>query len=215
MTLSAYKRSYRQILAVPRWQPVDVFARWGDALRQLGRSADTRRIYLSSVDRWLAWPADPLNPSQQAIHGWTRERAQALSKSTFNLELTAVRAFYRWLHANGYSESDVSLRLPKTRRVPRRLPRYLDVAQVAQLLAAPDLATWIGFRDHVMLRLLYETGIRAGELVRLTRGDVMTSERVLHINGRFVPISPEMNTLLNEWDGCATPQSLARSPRCS
>lgn len=89
--------------------------------------------------------------------------------------------------------------LPRSSRPPQRLPRYLSDDQVGAILAAPDLGTLVGFRDHVIMRLLYETGVRAGDLVRLTIGDAMVEHRLLHVAGRFVPFSHEMMCLLNDW----------------
>lgn len=198
MTEVAYKRAYRHITASPQWRSDDVIEHWLEALRRAGRSADTVRIYASALNRWLEFAADPLDPGRSDIAAWVRARTTALKRSTCNLEFSAVRVFYRWLYVEGYTPVDCSRRLPRTHRAPKRLVRYLDVDQMARLLAAPNLAVWSGFRDHVMLRLLYETGIRAGELVRLTLGDVLP-DRVLHVEGRFLPLSEELARLLMEW----------------
>ncbi len=110
-----------------------------------------------------------------------------------------MRGFCRWLHRYGYAAEDISARLPRSSRPPQRLPRYLSADQVASVLAAPALDTLAGFRDHVMMRLLYECGIRSGEIVALGIGDAMIEHRALHVAGRFIPFSLEMGLLLHDW----------------
>lgn len=163
------------------------------------RKSATCRIYLGVLDRWLRCTADPLNPSRDEILAWLRARRQCLAKTTVNLELTAVRAFYKWLHRYGWTERDLATLLPKGCRPPQRLARYLDIAQIDRLLAAPDPGSWVGQRDRALLRLLYEIGLRAGELAGLGLGDVALEARLLHVAGRFVPFSPALRDLLAEW----------------
>ena len=49
---------------------------------------------------------------------------------------------------------------------------YLTEPEVDALLAAPDRATWTGRRDHTLLLLAVQTGLRASELTGLDCGDV-------------------------------------------
>lgn len=101
----------------------------------------TRRVYLSVMSRWATYADDLLSPSKASIHNWLRDRRHTLSPTTINLELAAVKAFYRWAHAWGHAEADCSVLFPRAKRVPPRLPRYLTEHQVGRLLAMPDLAT--------------------------------------------------------------------------
>lgn len=127
-----------------------------------------------------------------------------MSVNTFNQELAGVRAFYAWALRWGFVAEDVPALLPKGRRAPARLPRYLDEYQVGWLLAAPDLTTFTGFRDHVMIRLAYDSGLRAGELVRLCLGDILDDGLLFVSMGkgrvdRYVPYSDAMGALLDQW----------------
>jgi integrase/recombinase XerD len=54
----------------------------------------------------------------------------------------------------------------------QRLPVFLNVQQVEQLLAAPDTSQPAGVRDRAMLELLYATGLRVTELLHLSLNDV-------------------------------------------
>lgn len=67
-------------------------------------------------------------------------------------------------------------------RVEQRLPRaILSTRDVRSVLDAGDDRTPLGLRDRAILETLYATGIRAGELVRLTLRDVDTEDRLLRI----------------------------------
>ena len=58
------------------------------------------------------------------------------------------------------------------KRFDRALITYLTEAEIDALLAAPRPATWTGRRDHALLMLACQTGLRATELTGLTIGDV-------------------------------------------
>jgi integrase/recombinase XerD len=49
----------------------------------------------------------------------------------------------------------------------KELPTFLDLDEVEQLLAVPDVGTPRGLRDRAMIELLYATGLRVSELVGL------------------------------------------------
>jgi site-specific recombinase XerD len=175
-------------------------------LRFGNRSPATRRVYRAALQRWIAHAgANALDPTPAVIRAWLRERLKAVGPSSINLELSALRTWLRWAHQMGYTEHDCSRLVPSSRRAPQRLPRVLSEAQVGALLAAPDLGTWGGLRDHVMLRLLYETGLRASELVSLELPDVSTADRWLRVRAgkggvdRDLPFSTQLAGMLEGW----------------
>src|SRR4029453_16529076 len=59
-----------------------------------------------------------------------------------------------------------------TKRCERNLVSWLTEAEVDALLAAPDRTTWTGRRDHALLLLAIQTGLRISELTGLTIADV-------------------------------------------
>lgn len=64
------------------------------------------------------------------------------------------------------------LAMPNKRYVKRTVT-FLDASETAALLAAPDRSTWAGRRDHVVLLVALQTGLRASELVNLRCRDVV------------------------------------------
>ena len=98
------------------------------------------------------------------------------------------------------------LAMPNKRYVKRAVT-FLDADEIAALLAAPDRTTWAGRRDHALLLLAIQTGLRASELVGLTRGDVVLGSGA-HIRcmgkgrkERATPLRRETAKLLAAWIG--------------
>jgi integrase/recombinase XerD len=59
-----------------------------------------------------------------------------------------------------------------TKRHERNTVSYLDLDEIKALLAAPNPDTWLGRRDHALLLLMIQTGVRVSELAGLRVGDV-------------------------------------------
>lgn len=143
-------------------------------LRAMGLSAATRRAYLSAVDRYLAF-AVPDTPDAERTAELTRflaTRRRTVSQATINMDLTALTAWFRWMEIAAPDDWR-PVKLPRRRRPPARLVRALSDAEVGLLLAAPDLTTFVGLRDHFAIATLYQCGLRASELAGLQIGSVL------------------------------------------
>ena len=160
---------------------------------------------MSTLRGFAEHAGNTLEPASEALLRWVRTRRDIVSASTFNGDLSALRAFYRWAFAWGIITSDYSQTLPKSHRPKTQHVAYLDEQQIGWLLAAPDLQTLVGFRDHLMMRLLYETGMKASEFYRLGLGDILFEDCVIHVSGgrmrpdRRVPFSADTVPLVLEW----------------
>lgn len=92
-----------------------------------------------------------------------------------NTRLAAIRSFFRYV---AMSEPEWLLHcqrilaLPDKRYVKRSVT-FLDDSEIAALLAAPDQSTWTGRRDHILLLVAIQTGLRASELTGLRCRDVV------------------------------------------
>lgn len=167
-------------------------------------AAATQREYARAVRTWFRYVDTPLSPDKSSVAAWTRARRTSVSRSTFNQELYAIRCWHRWLRRWGHTNVDLNLVMPSSQRTYPRLPRILTEVEVGKLLATPDLTTLVGFRDHVIIRLAYETGIRASEIVGLEIGDVLPDRTLFIRSGkgcvdRHVPFSAELLGLLESW----------------
>lgn len=102
------------------------------------------------------------------------EHTRGVSVRSRNLRLTALHSFFRYAafetpaHA---AQIQRVLAIP-SKRFTRRQIAFLTRPEVDALLAAPDPRTWFGRRDHALLLVAVQTGLRLSELTALTRNDV-------------------------------------------
>jgi integrase/recombinase XerD len=117
---------------------------------------------------------------------------RGLSKRSQARHLAALRGFHRFLITEKLSEKDPTEDLD-TPRAARKLPSFLTLEEVEQLLAAPDERNPTGMRDKAMLELLYATGLRVSELCSLGINDLQLGAGYLVAKGkgakeRVVPV---------------------------
>lgn len=105
------------------------------------------------------------------------------SRSTVARKLATLRSFYKYLvRSERLEASPVSV--IRTPRQDRRLPKFLDITQIDNLLSAPDTNTLLGARDSAILETIYSAGLRISELVGLDIEDMNEAEGVLRIRGK-------------------------------
>lgn len=138
--------------------------------------------------------AERVRHGKSARGAWTKNYQSKI--------LWTVRDLFRYLHETERVLSDITLGLPPLHKA-KHLPRSLmNREQIARLLHQPNLSTATGFRDRCIFELLYSSGLRGGELCRLTPYDLDLQGRVLRVvqgkgrkdrqvpvgkNGRSVP----------------------------
>jgi site-specific recombinase XerD len=103
------------------------------------------------------------------------ERGRNNTARTRNARLAAIHSFFRYLalrepeHAAGIQRV---LAMP-SKRYARRPIDFLTRAEMEALLAVPDRTAWAGRRDHALLLLALQTGLRVSELIGLRCEDVV------------------------------------------
>ncbi len=102
------------------------------------------------------------------------EEDRGNSPRTRNARLGAIHSFYRFaaLEHPEHAHTIARVMAIPTKRHERNTLSYLDLTEIKALLAAPDKRTWLGRRDHALLALMIQTGVRAPELTGLRIGDV-------------------------------------------
>ena len=153
-----------------------------------GLSANTLAAYrrdLAALAEWLNQSSGiPLNAVQELhLQAYFAVR-HSLSKATSaNRRLTVFKRYYRWALRERIVEVDPTLRMLAAKQA-LRVPKTLSEEQVDALLSAPDTHTALGLRDKAMLELLYASGLRVTELVKLKTLHVSLNEGVLRIMGK-------------------------------
>jgi integrase len=102
------------------------------------------------------------------------EGERGCGPKTRNTRLTALRSFFRFV---AFAEPTRSLQCQQVLTIPskrheRSMIEFLTEDETAALVAAPDRATWVGRRDHTLLLVAAQTGLRTAELRSLRRCDV-------------------------------------------
>ncbi len=129
------------------------------------------------------------------------------SVRTRNARLAAVHALFRFAALQHPEHAAVIQRVlaipPK--RFDRRLITYLTEPETAALLAAPDTTTWTGRRDHALLALALQTGLRASEITGLTCTDIRLGAGA-HVNcvgkgrkQRITPLTAITTAVISAW----------------
>lgn len=140
---------------------------------ELGLSANTRQAYerdLRLFCKTLGFKnSDALvNVSREQITGYmTQLKEKGLAAATIARKLAAIKAFYRFMTAEGYMDANPA-EVVEAGTKGIKLPRVLSEDEVVRLLNQPDITSAEGFRDRTMLEVLYATGMRVSELINLT-----------------------------------------------
>ena len=153
-----------------------------------GLSANTLAAYrrdLAALADWLSQSSGISLNAVQELHLQTYFAVRhSLSKATSaNRRLTVFKRYYRWALRERIVEVDPTLRMLAAKQA-LRVPKTLSEEQVDALLSAPDTNTALGLRDKAMLELLYASGLRVTELVKLKTLHVSLNEGVLRIMGK-------------------------------
>lgn len=136
-----------------------------------------------------------------------QEKVRKVTARTRNLRLTAVHSFFKYAAFEMPSHAahiQRVLAIP-AKRFSRTLVPFLSRQEVDALLAAPDQDTWSGRRDHALLLLAVQTGLRLSELTNLQREDLYVSigahVRVIGKGRkeRCTPLSKSTRAVLAAW----------------
>ncbi|MCP9236006.1 tyrosine-type recombinase/integrase [Lewinella sp. JB7] len=144
--------------------------------------------------------------SREIVKSWLAELVgEQLAASSIRRKLSALKAFYLYRVTRGLQSTNPTQRIP-TPKLGRRLPVTIPREDLKRLFAAfpdpEDNEDVSLLQDHVMLALLYQTGLRRSELIGLRDGDIDLGRRQLRIRGkgdkeRIVPFGTGMALLLD------------------
>ena len=187
-----------------------VVERFADMLwLERGVSANTLAAYQSDLRLLARWIADR---GGAGLLGATRadlleyfaylSRQGRKARSAARV-LSSLRQFYRVAVREAWIAGDPTEQVDSP-KLGRPLPKTLTEADVERLLNAPDVEIAEGFRDRVMLEVLYASGLRASELVSLQPEQVSLSQGLVRVIGkggkeRLVPLGDEAVHWLREF----------------
>ena len=190
-------------------------------------SVYTQRNYRQALAEFARWHLD----ERKSLPTWeTLQRddfrafvrflgRNQLSRAATQLRFSALRTFYKFLMRHGIVEAMPikNLALPK---LEKRLPRFLTIQQMADLLCAPQklldlkkekkgpgrpISAEVCGRDVAVLETIYSCGLRVSELCGLRAEDIDFGEQIVRVRGkgkkeRLVPIGePALRAIQNYW----------------
>lgn len=166
------------------------------AVRDKGTSANTVEAYRRDLLRYLQTLAGQglTGPDQAQADHVSRLLRQlhdaGLSPSTLARNLTSIRQFHNYLQRQGLAQHNPTESLEPP-RVERRLPDFMTVEEIEQLMAGPDLDEPLGQRDRAILELLYASGLRVSELIALPLAGLQANASLVRVQDgheRLVPL---------------------------
>jgi len=200
----------------------DLLDSWMIQLRAKGTSAGTRVSYREGVKQWLAWCAteaiEPdLKPHQLAA--FTNALLDAgKAPTTARPHQLAVRLFSAWLASESEIEHDQLLGA-KPLKLDQPVVEALTTDQLAALITACQGKSLVNRRDEAVIRLMTETGARAGEVVAMLVTDADLAHGLAAIrrgkrgNGRVVPFGIATAAAIDRYKRLRRRHPHAESPR--
>ncbi len=134
------------------------------------------------------------------------------SSRTIARHIASIRSFHHFLIRDRITDHDPT-ELIETPQTEMKLPKVLSTGEVETLLNAPDLSTVLGIRDKAMLELMYATGMRVSELIRLNLNDIHLQLGFVRCFGkgnkeRIIPVGKHATEALENYLMKARPQLL-------
>ncbi len=189
-------------------EAVDEFSRHLTSVRN--RSAHTVRAYVadtvSLLDHATRMRCTSIGDLELTVlRSWLAKlRTLGAARASLARRAASARTFCHWANRAGLLADDVGVRLASP-QAHHTLPAVLRVDQAATLVEGPaGQPEPVSLRDHLVLELLYATGIRVGELCGLDMADVDRGRRVVRVLGkgtkeRMVPFGVPADRALGAW----------------
>ena len=147
-------------------------------------------------------PADIVHFRQTMLH------EHKLAATTINRRLHALRRFCRFCHDNGWLQDNPATHVKSMRHSKRSQPKGLGIRETFALLQAADpRQKRLGARNHALIQLLLQTGLRVSEVSSLLVGDLVIYDRsgCVHVRDgkghrqRTVPLNATVRRAMREY----------------
>ena len=165
-------------------------------------AASTCRYYVEEVERFGRFlEGQEISDVEEVEACHVREWQMGLmdegeAAGTVAKQLAALRAWFKYLLRQGYYDRDIMAKITPP-KAPKRLPVFFREGEVEKIYSDMYPNTFDGEMEKLVLRMLYETGMRRSELAMLRLGNIDLSARSLKVRGkgdkeRIIPIENEL-----------------------
>ncbi|HEU5163571.1 MAG TPA: site-specific tyrosine recombinase XerD [Thermoanaerobaculia bacterium] len=182
---------YLDYLTVEKGLAANSIKAYAADLRHFGHWLDEQKLALDRVER------------VNIVRYFQALRGSGISARSVARALAAIRGLYRFLTAERHLKADPTENIDNP-KLWGSLPKSLLPSEVEALLGAPDPSTALGLRDKAMLEILYATGLRVSELIRIKIDDLVLDAGFLRTIGkgskeRIVPFGDAAREAVLEW----------------
>ena len=166
-------------------------------------AAGTVQNYIGDLRDFADWLARQQVTSldevtAREVREWQMEHMdRGEAAGTVKRRLSSLSSWFRFLRRRGFLEADIMAKVSAPKQ-PKRLPVFFKESETERLYSEGLFATdFMGQRDKLMLRMLYETGMRRSELAGLKVSSVDFSSMTIKVLGkrnkeRLIPIENEL-----------------------
>ena len=148
----------------------------------LNRFVGFAHNYTPPLDNAQLITTDIIRSYRLFLSRYSDDKGMVLMRITQNYHLIALRASLRFL-----IKTDVKTLNPEKVELGKaesRSLKFLNLEQVSRLLNMPEISTPQGFRDKAILELLFSTGLRVSELVKLNRDSINLDRKEFGVIGK-------------------------------
>jgi integrase/recombinase XerD len=126
---------------------------------------------------------------------------QGKSSSTISRTISALKNFFEFMKKEKLIEDNPAISIHSPKQI-KKIPAVLSEEEVNLLMKQPEIATFKGSRDSAILELLYSSGIKVTELIRIKISNVNLNAGIINIEGvkeRIVPLSQYANNAISDY----------------
>ncbi len=155
-------------------------------------SVHTVAAYKKDLQQFLNYLAGKYRVKDPGIGHFTRESVRSylafllrarFSSRTTSRKLATLRSFARFLVRENHLSQNPTLNIASP-RLEKRLPAVLTLDEMKKLLSLPDVRSFEGLRDYLVLCFFYATGVRVSEMIQIKIRDIDLKNNTIRVLGK-------------------------------
>lgn len=123
------------------------------------------------------------------------------ANATISRKISTLKSFFKYLEGEEKIKTNPMVLISNPKK-EKKLPNFLNYNDVETLLNTPDIYTYIGQKEALIMEMLYSTGIRVSELINIKINDIDQNNNSIRVLGkgnkeRYVYYGTQCKNLLN------------------
>ncbi|MCD6556760.1 MAG: tyrosine-type recombinase/integrase [Bacteroidales bacterium] len=168
-------------------------------------ATDLNNFYWFCIDNEFITSEDEIISDYKIIRKWiVFLSSQKLSAKSINRKLSTLRSFYNFLLRENLIDSNPILKITRL-KTEKKLPEFISDKKMELLLDSPVFSDdFEGVRNHLIIEMLYGTGMRRAELINLSVKDIDLNKQNVKVTGkrnkqRIIPFPVNLSELINKY----------------